>query len=80
MEAHFILSRERTLDQAILLGQIETIYGLSYIDSYLERINAVTAADVADVCTRYLNENNRTVGQLLSDGSEPNEEDADEAD
>ena len=25
IEAHFILSRERTLDQAILLGQIETI-------------------------------------------------------
>src|SRR5215813_2448384 len=28
IEAHFILSRERTLDQAILLGQIETLYGL----------------------------------------------------
>src|SRR5688572_27136764 len=27
IEAHFILSRERTLDQAILLGQIETLYG-----------------------------------------------------
>src|SRR5207244_13645124 len=49
IEAHFILSRERTLDQAILLGQIETIYGLDYIDSYLQRINAVTAADVAAV-------------------------------
>src|SRR6185295_5006542 len=70
IEAHFILSRERTLDQAILLGQIETLYGLDYIDSYLSRINAVAVADVADVCGRYLNENNRTVGQLLSDGSE----------
>jgi len=80
IEAHFILSRERTLDQAILLGQIETIYGLSYIDSYLERINAVTASDVAAVCTRYLNENNRTVGRLLSDGSESEEEDEGEAD
>src|SRR5207253_560442 len=72
IEAHFILSRERTLDQAILLGQIETLYGLDYIDSYLQRINAVTAAEVAEVCTRYLNENNRTVGWLLSDGSETN--------
>jgi zinc protease len=78
MEAHFILSRERTLDQAILLGQIETIYGLNYIDSYLARINAVTAADVSDVCTRYLNENNRTVGRLLSDGSEALEENDEE--
>jgi zinc protease len=81
IEAHFILSRERTLDQAILLGQIETLYGLDYIDSYLQRINAVTAADVAGVCTRYLNENNRTVGQLLSDGSEADgEDDESEAD
>ena len=63
----------------LLLGQIETIYGLDYIDSYLQRINAVTADDVADVCTRYLNENNRTVGQLLSDGSESDGEDDSEA-
>jgi zinc protease len=75
IEAHFILSRERTLDQAILFGQIETLYGLEYIDSYLPRIDAVSIADVSDVCSRYLNENNRTVGQLLSDGSEVSEED-----
>jgi zinc protease len=79
IEAHFILSRERTLDQAILLGQIETLYGLSYIDSYLQNINAVTTADLSDVCSRYLNENNRTVAQLLSDGSEAEEEDDSEA-
>src|SRR5215471_17816118 len=80
IEAHFILSRERTLDQAILLGQIETLYGLNYIDSYLQHINDVTAADVASVCTRYLNENNRTVAQLLSDGSDADAEDDSEAD
>ena len=80
IEAHFILSRERTLDQAILLGQIETLYGLDYIDSYIQRINAVTAADIAKMCARYLNENNRTVGQLLSDGSEADEEEELEAD
>jgi zinc protease len=80
IEAHFILSRERTLDQAILLGQIETLYGLNYIDSYLKRIDAVNAANVADVCRRYLKENSRTVGQLLSDGSEGDGEDDGEAD
>jgi zinc protease len=79
IEAHFILSRERTLDQAILLGQIETLYGINYIDSYLERIDAITAADVADVCTRFLNEDNRTVGQLLGDGSDAEGEDDSEA-
>ncbi len=79
IEAHFILSRERTLDQAILLGQIETLYDLDYIDSYLPRINAVTAADVAAACSRYLNEDSRTVAVLLSDGSEPVEDDESEA-
>ena len=77
IEAHFILSRERTLDQAILLGQIETLYGIGYIDSYLQHINAVETADIADVCSRYLNENNRTVAQLLSDGTETREEEDD---
>src|SRR5262245_60956692 len=80
IEAHFILSRERTLDQAILLGQIETLYGLDYIDSYLQRINDVTPEDIVQVCARYLNEDNRTVGHLISDGSESNEEAELEAD
>jgi zinc protease len=76
IEAHFILSRERTLDQSILLGQIETLNSLEYIDSYLSRMAAVTTDDIADVCSRYLRENNRTVAQLLSDGSQPDSEDA----
>ncbi len=80
IEAHFILSRERTLDQAILLGQIETLYGLDYIDTYLQRITAVIPDQIAGVCTRYLNEDNRTVGRLLSDGSEDQGEDESEAD
>jgi zinc protease len=78
IEAHFILSRERTLDQAILLGQIETVYGLDYIDSYLQRVATVMAENVIDVCTRYLNENNRTAGRLLSDGSEDDGAEEDE--
>jgi zinc protease len=70
IEAHFILSRERTLDQAILLGQIETLYGLDYVDTYLDRVSKITADDVSDACHRYLHEDNRTVAQLLSDGTE----------
>lgn len=80
IEAHFILSRERTLDQAILLGQIETLHGLDYIDSYLQRIQEVSVDDVASICSRYLKDDNRTVGQLLSDGSEAQGEDGGEAD
>jgi zinc protease len=74
IEAHFILSRERTLDQAILLGQMETIGSLDYVDSYVRNISSVTPDQIAHVCDRYLNENNRTVGLLLSDGSDEIEE------
>ncbi len=73
IEAHFILSRERTLDQAILLGQMETIGTLDYVDSYVRNIYSVTPEQIADVCDRYLNENNRTVGLLLTDGSDEDE-------
>lgn len=69
IEAHFILSRERTLDQAILLGQIETLHNLDYIDGYLTRMAAVTADQVSAVCGQYLREDNRTVAKLLFDGS-----------
>lgn len=76
VEAHFVLSRERTLDQAMLFGQIETLYGLDYIDTFLRRISEVTTEDVSAVCQRYLAEDNRTVGYLLPDksGEGPEEE------
>jgi zinc protease len=67
--AHFVLARERAVDQAMLLGQVESLYGLSYIDTYLDRINAVTSEDLASVCSQYLAEMNRTVGYLVPDGS-----------
>jgi len=80
IEAHFILSRERTLDQALLFGQIETLYGLDYIDSYIRNISAVTVEDVSRVCARFLKEDNRTVGHLISDGSSEDAEDFQEED
>jgi zinc protease len=69
VRAHFILSRERAVDQAMLLGQVETLYGISYIDNYLEKISAVTSEDVSSVCSQYLSPANRTVGYLVPDGA-----------
>jgi zinc protease len=77
VQAHFILSRERAVDQAMLLGQVESLYGLSYIDTYLSRICAVTSDDVSSVCARYFAAANRTVGHLVPDGT--NVDDDDEA-
>jgi predicted Zn-dependent peptidase len=74
IEAHFVLSKERTLDQAMLLGQIETLCGLEYVDSYLSRIAAVNSEGVADVCRRYLIEKNRTVAWMIPEAAQEDRE------
>jgi len=78
VHAHFILSRERALDQAMLLGQTETLYGIDYVDTYIKKISAVTSDDVAAVCSRYFAESNRTVGSLTWDGSSDSDDDSGE--
>ena len=77
VQAHFILSRERAVDQAMLLGQVETLYGLSYIDTYLDEIESVKPEDVSSVCSRYFSPAHRTVGYLVPDGSATDEEEGD---
>ena len=68
IQAHFVLSRERTADQAMLFGQIESLCGLSYIETYIRRITAITPAEVSAVCATVLGADNRTVGYLVPDG------------
>lgn len=81
MEAEFVLSSEEPLQQAVLLGQYETIAianhipqevrGYKYLDASLERIRGVGVADVTRVAERYLREDNSTVGYLVNEGSGP---------
>jgi zinc protease len=78
IEASLVLSSEEPLQQAMLLGQYETIAldervpedsrGYHYLDTLLERIAAVTTREVAEVAQRYFTEDNRTVGYLMDDG------------
>lgn len=69
IEAHFVFSMERTLDQAMLLGHMETLADLDYIDRYLDRIRSVESSQLTEVCARYLSETNRTVGRQGRKGS-----------
>jgi zinc protease len=88
IEASLVLSSEEPLQQAMLLGQYETISvgehvpegarGYRYLDTLLERVAAVTAEEIATVAQRYFTQNNRTVGYLISDG-EPVEKERDRA-
>jgi zinc protease len=82
IQAHFVLSRERTADQAMLFGQIESLCGLSYIDTYIRRITAITPVEVSAVCARVLGADNRTVGYLVPDGisSDDDADDSEEQD
>ena len=79
IEADIVLSNEEYLQQAILLGQFETIAladrippdsrGYKYLDAMLDHIRAVSAEDVARVARKYFVQNNRTVGFLVDDGA-----------
>lgn len=78
IEASLVLSSEEPLQQAMLLGQYETIAssehvpedsrGYRYLDTLLERVAAVTTQEIATAAQKYFTEDNRTVGYLISDG------------
>jgi zinc protease len=77
IESNLVLSHEEPLQQAILLGQYETIAigkhipaesrGYLFLESFLDRIRAVKPDDVARVARKYLTEDNRTVGYLVNE-------------
>jgi zinc protease len=77
IEADLVLSNEQPLQQAILLGQYETIAfseklpetarGYQYLDSLIEKTAAVTIEDVRRVARKYFVKDNRTVGFLIND-------------
>jgi zinc protease len=90
IQSNFILGNEDVLNQATLLGQFETIAcneklsdeekGYKYLAHYLEHVSKVTAADIQRVAKQYFTEKNRTVGHLIADKEENQEEiDGDES-
>jgi zinc protease len=80
IEADLVMSHEEPLQQAMLLGQYETIAseeripaearGYRYLDTLIARIRAVTAADVRRVAGEYFTADNRTVGHLVDPAKE----------
>jgi zinc protease len=79
VEADLVLSNEEPLQQAILLGQYETVAfaeripeesrGYNYLNTLLDRFRQVTAEDVARVAQTYFKQDNRTVGYLINDSA-----------
>jgi len=65
IEAGFIMGQDSIFYQAMLLGQNETVASWKVLETYVDRIRAVTKADIQRVAKEYFSEDNRTVGILV---------------
>ena len=60
-----VFQRDSVFYQAMQIGQLETIgYGHEYLDTYLERIRAVTPQQIQQVAAKYLTPQRRTLVRL----------------
>ncbi len=65
IEANFIMGQDSIFYQAMLLGQFESVANWKLLETYVEKIRAVTKDDVMRVAREYLTADNRTVGILI---------------
>jgi zinc protease len=67
--ALFAYSTERVTSQALWLAWSELFAGYTWFETYLDRLNAVTYADVQRVAERILRPQNRVVGTFVPTNS-----------
>jgi zinc protease len=65
LEASFIFGQDSIFSQAMLLARHEIALGWRAMEDYLPSIRRVTKEDIQRVATRYLTQDNRTVGILI---------------
>ncbi len=71
MEADFILNKETSISQAQQIGAAETLLSYAYLDTFLDKIKAVSAEDVRRVAKQYLTDDNSTIGWLVNKPETP---------
>ena len=64
-KAQYAYAAEYVTNQAFWLGWTETIASYTWLESYLDRLSAVTIQDVQRVAQTYIKAANRTVGWYL---------------
>ena len=66
VKAGFVYGLDSNFYRAMIIGRLETLdIGYHYLDTYLERIEAVKRGDVVEAAERYLTDKNLTVGILV---------------
>jgi zinc protease len=64
-EASFIMGQDSNFNQAMLLGQFETVASWKLLEGYVDAVRAVTKDDIMRVAAKYFTADNRTVGTLV---------------
>jgi zinc protease len=65
VESSFIMNQDSIFSQAMLLGQFESVADWKLLETYVNKVRAVTKEDVMRVAREYFTEDNRTVGILV---------------
>lgn len=65
MEADFVFQNDSVTAQANLLGYWDMTVDWHYVSTYLDRIRALTPADLHKVAQKYFNADDCTVGQFI---------------
>jgi zinc protease len=61
MEARYVFAKDSVSSQAGRIGTLEIQIGYKYMDTYLDRIRAVTPADIQKAAQTYFVDDNKTV-------------------
>lgn len=75
IESGFVFQLEEVLGQAQTLAFFESRGGFELMTSYLEKVQALTAASISEVASRYLVPTNMTLYRYRPSGSEPSSAD-----
>jgi zinc protease len=70
-KANFVYSGDGVTKLARQIGYYHIIHDHSYLETFPEKVDAVTAEDIRRVARQYFVEDNRTVGWLVLAGEEP---------
>lgn len=65
IEASFIFAKDSNSSMALNAGTFELLGGWRLMDSYLDEIRKITAADVQAAAKKYFTDDNKTVGILI---------------